>query len=626
MALIQIMEPGQSDTRGKHRLAIGIDLGTTNSLVASVIDGQARTLADDIGHHLLPSVVRYVDSGSPVVGIEAKNNSSVDPANTIVSVKRFIGRGLEDIRACNAYLTNQFDDGETRVPRIKTIAGNKTPVEISSEILKTLRDRAESALQDSVEGAVITVPAYFDDTQRQATKDAAKLAGLHVLRLLNEPTAAAIAYGLDNQSEGIYAVYDLGGGTFDISILRLNRGVFEVLATAGDSSLGGDDMDEVVAGWLEQQIGLTDKNESLHRELLNKACAAKEALTESEEADISVTLADGSSWQGRLTREKFNALIEPLVIKTLGPCRRALRDAEIAAADINDTVMVGGSTRVLLVRERVSEFFGKPALVDIDPDRVVAVGAALQADVLVGNKSSDELLLLDVIPLSLGLETMGGLVEKVVRRNTTIPITRAQEFTTFKDGQTAMSIHVLQGERELVSDCRSLARFELRGVPPMVAGAARIRVTFQVDADGLLSVTALETTTGVESHVEIKPSYGLEDAEIERMLRDSIEHARDDVEVRQLREQQVEAERVLLALDEALRQDGASLLSEEEHTAIGKAMKHLRELAAGSQTKAIKSAIKSLDEQTKEFAARRMNKSIEKAMTGHNVNEFGGQE
>lgn len=626
MALIQIMEPGQSDTRGKHRLAIGIDLGTTNSLVASVIDGQARTLADDIGHHLLPSVVRYVDSGSPVVGIEAKNNSSVDPANTIVSVKRFIGRGLEDIRACNAYLTNQFDDGETRVPRIKTIAGNKTPVEISSEILKTLRDRAESALQDSVEGAVITVPAYFDDTQRQATKDAAKLAGLHVLRLLNEPTAAAIAYGLDNQSEGIYAVYDLGGGTFDISILRLNRGVFEVLATAGDSSLGGDDMDEVVAGWLEQQIGLTDKNESLHRELLNKACAAKEALTESEETDISVTLADGSSWQGRLTREKFNALIEPLVIKTLGPCRRALRDAEIAAADINDTVMVGGSTRVLLVRERVSEFFGKPALVDIDPDRVVAVGAALQADVLVGNKSSDELLLLDVIPLSLGLETMGGLVEKVVRRNTTIPITRAQEFTTFKDGQTAMSIHVLQGERELVSDCRSLARFELRGVPPMVAGAARIRVTFQVDADGLLSVTALETTTGVESHVEIKPSYGLEDAEIERMLRDSIEHARDDVEVRQLREQQVEAERVLLALDEALRQDGASLLSEEEHTAIGKAMKHLRELAAGSQTKAIKSAIKSLDEQTKEFAARRMNKSIEKAMTGHNVNEFGGQE
>jgi molecular chaperone HscA len=623
MALLQISEPGQTAAPHQRKLAVGIDLGTTNSLVATVRSGKAETLPDADGVHLLPSVVRYRLNDSPQVGTIAKQSAVVDPGNTISSVKRYVGRGLAEICkgcSCSEY---EFVGGDATMPRIRTVAGDVSPVEVSAEILKALKVRAEQTLGGELTGVVITVPAYFDDAQRQSTKDAAQLAGLNVLRLLNEPTAAAVAYGLDRGSEGVHVVYDLGGGTFDISILRLNRGVFEVMSTAGNTALGGDDFDRAIGQWMVQQAGLDSIKLSAGpmRAILTEACRVKESLSAVDRVAVSLSGAGLPAWQGELTRDQLHTLIDPLIRQTLSSCRRALRDAGIDISEIEDVVMVGGSTRSPRVRELVGEFFQCEPMVDIDPDKVVAAGAAIQADILVGNKPDDEMLLLDVIPLSLGLETMGGLVEKVIPRNTTIPSAKAQDFTTYKDGQTALAVHVVQGERELVSDCRSLARFELRGIPPMAAGAARIRVTFQVDADGLLSVTAHEMVSGVESAVQVKPSFGLTDNEIETMLRDSMEHAQEDVAARTLREQQVEADRILESVESAVAADG-DLLEPEERAKIEQSVAALRQMREGTDPQRIKQAIQALNLASTDFAARRMDAGIQSAMAGHSVDEF----
>ncbi|HGN1412265.1 TPA: Fe-S protein assembly chaperone HscA [Pseudomonas aeruginosa] len=617
MALLQIAEPGQSPKPHERRLAVGIDLGTTNSLVAAVRSGVAEPLPDAQGRLILPSAVRY-HAERAEVGESARAAAAKDPFNTIISVKRLMGRGLEDVKQLGEQLPYRFRQGESHMPFIETVQGLKSPVGVSADILRELRQRAETTLGGELVGAVITVPAYFDDAQRQATKDAARLAGLNVLRLLNEPTAAAVAYGLDKGAEGLVAIYDLGGGTFDISILRLTRGVFEVLATGGDTALGGDDFDHAIAGWVIEQAGLSaDLDPGSQRQLLQIACAAKERLT--DEASVRVAYGD---WSGELSRATLDELIEPFVARSLKSCRRAVRDSGVDLEEIRSVVMVGGSTRVPRVRTAVGELFGCEPLTDIDPDQVVAIGAAIQADALAGNKRGEELLLLDVIPLSLGLETMGGLMEKVIPRNTTIPVARAQEFTTYKDGQTAMMIHVLQGERELGKDCRSLARFELRGIPPMVAGAAKIRVTFQVDADGLLGVSARELSSGVEASIQVKPSYGLTDGEIARMLKDSFDYAGDDKAARALREQQVEAQRLLEAVQSALDVDGERLLDEEERLAIAAQMDTLRELAGGSDTAAIENQIKRLSQVTDAFAARRMDATVKAALSGRRLNEI----
>ncbi len=617
MALLQISEPGMSTAPHEHRLAAGIDLGTTNSLVATVRSGKAETLEDGQGNALLPSIVRYLENGQIDVGTAAKKAQPEDSLNTISSAKRLLGRGIEDVKTLGGSLPYTFSESGSAVPQIKTVAANVTAIEVSAEILKNLKQRAEDALGGELKGVVITVPAYFDDAQRQATKDAARLADLNVFRLLNEPTAAAVAYGLDRQEqleESIIAVYDLGGGTFDISILKLNKGVFEVMATGGDSALGGDDFDHAIAEWMLQQ-----SQSNLTHHAMIEARRAKEALTKHEE--VKVKLGD---WQGLLSRRDFDQMVEPLVKKTLLACRRALRDAGIDKTQVHDVVMVGGSTRMPVIREKVAAFFDKQPRVDIDPDKVVAIGAALQADVLAGNKPDEEMLLLDVIPLSLGLETYGGLVEKIIARNTTIPITRAQEFTTFKDDQTAMTVHILQGERETVEENRSLAKFALKGIPPMVAGAARIKVTFKVDADGLLTVEAEEETTGAKAGVEVKPSYGLTDNEIEGMIRDSMDHAQADMEARKLREQKVEADRTLEALDSAMAADADSILNEDEIKTLLAAREQLQNIKDNSDdTEEVKAAIKNMEKVAEFYVARRMDDNVKAAMAGHNVDEFG---
>jgi len=617
MALLQISEPGESPEPHQRKLAAGIDLGTTHSLVATVRSGTAEVLADSEGRPLLPSIVRYSKDARVVVGYDARAAQADDPANTIVSVKRFMGRGVADVARYGA-LPYRFTDTPGML-NIETVAGARSPVQVSAEILKVLRAQAEAALGGELFGVVVTVPAYFDDSQRQATKDAARLAGLNVLRLLNEPTAAAIAYGLDHNSEGTFAIYDLGGGTFDISILRLTRGVFEVLATNGDSALGGDDFDQAIAMHWRNQHKLVDARDT--RRLLAIAREVKERLSSETAVDTYVTLSYGQKLHLQLTRAEFESMTMPLVQKTLGIARKALRDAKLDTSAIDGVVLVGGATRMPQLQRAVETFFGKPPLKDLDPDQVVALGAAIQANVLAGNRApGDDWLLLDVIPLSLGLETMGGLAERVIPRNSTIPVARAQEFTTFKDGQTAMAIHVVQGERELVSDNRSLARFELRGIPPMVAGAARIAVTFQVDADGLLSVSAREKTTGVESSIVVKPSYGLSDDEIARMLQESFAHATGDRDARALAEQRVDAESLLGALRSALAAD-ADLLGAAEREALDREMAALERAWSGTDHRAIKSAVEKLNRTSETFAGRRMDRAVSGALAGRTLDQ-----
>jgi len=620
MALLQIAEPGMSAAPHQHKLAIGIDLGTTNSLVATIQSGMSTVLQDEDGHALLPSVVQYLPDDNVIVGHAAQSSQSADPKNTISSVKRFMGRGFSDIPD-TTHIPYKFRDTGSGMVQIETCAGIKSPVEISAEILKTLKTRAEKALGGELTGAVITVPAYFDDAQRQATKDAARLAGLHVLRLLNEPTAAAVAYGLDNGAEGVYVIYDLGGGTFDVSILRLSKGIFEVLATNGDSALGGDDFDHRIFCWILAEAKLPPLNQEDTRLLLTKSREVKEWLSENHEADVTSVLSTGKLINLKLNAQKLVELTENLVTKTLNPTRKALRDAGLDVVDIKGVVMVGGATRMPQIRQAVAKFFGQEPLTNLDPDKVVALGAAIQANVLAGNRSGDDLLLLDVIPLSLGLETMGGLVERVIPRNATLPVARAQDFTTFKDGQTAMSIHVLQGERELVSDCRSLAKFELRGIPPMAAGAARIRVTFQVDADGLLSVSAREQSNGVVADIVVKPSYGLSEDEITNMLKSSFGAAEQDKKARALREVIVDAERLIEAISAALAQD-SHLLNAEEINAIKSQMQALKTLTAGNNSDEIHKAVEALNQATESFAAKRMDASVKQAFAGQDLNKL----